>query len=88
MTREEAADSARASRHVAGDGKGIDMPVVSKAQNAAMHSAAEGESTLGIPASVGKEFVQASHGMKMARLPQHVGGEKRKAVAKAMMGKS
>jgi hypothetical protein len=51
-----------------------------------MHAAAEGESTLGIPESVGKEFVEASHGMKVGKLPQHVGGEKRKAVAKAMMG--
>jgi hypothetical protein len=63
------------------------MPVVSKAQAGAMHAAAEGDSTLGIPQSVGKEFVQASHGMKVGKLPQHVGGEKRKAVAKAMMGR-
>lgn len=60
------------------------MPVVSKAQNAAMHAAAEGKSTLGIPAKVGAEFVNASHDMKVGKLPQHV--EKRKAVAKAMMG--
>lgn len=61
------------------------MPVTSKAQSAAMRAAAEGKSTVGIPESVGREFVQASHGMKVAKLPQHV-GEKRKAVAKAMMG--
>lgn len=69
-------------RHDCGDG----MPVVSKAQNAAMRAAAEGESTLGIPESVGKEFVDASHGMKVKNLPQHK-IENRKAVAKAMMGK-
>lgn len=47
------------------------MPVVSKAQNAAMHAAAMGKSTLGIPASVGKDFVAASHGMNIKKLPQH-----------------
>ena len=63
------------------------MPVVSKAQNAAMHSAAAGHSTLGIPKKVGSEFVNASHGMKVAQLPERVGNpEKRQAVAKAMMG--
>jgi hypothetical protein len=48
------------------------MPVVSKAQNAAMHAAAEGRSTLGIPASVGKEYVAASHGISVNKLPRHV----------------
>ena len=48
------------------------MPVVSRAQNAAMHAAAEGRSTLGIPKKVGEEFVSASHGMKVKRLPKHV----------------
>ena len=47
------------------------MPMRSKAQNAAMHAAAEGKSTLGIPKSVGKEFVEASHGQKVKRLPKH-----------------
>lgn len=56
------------------------MPVVSKSQNAAMRSAAAGHSTLGIPQSVGREFVSASHGMKVGKLPQHVkaGKPKRK----------
>jgi hypothetical protein len=49
-----------------------DMPSVSKAQNAAMHAAAEGKSTLGIPKSVGKEFVEADHGRKVKKLPKHV----------------
>lgn len=47
------------------------MPVVSKSQNAAMHAAAQGKSTLGIPASVGKDFVAASHGMNIKKLPEH-----------------
>ena len=47
------------------------MPMRSKAQNAAMHSAAEGKSTLGIPASVGRDFVSASHGMSVKKLPQY-----------------
>ena len=34
------------------------MPVKSKAQQKAMYAAAEGESTLGIPKKVGKEFVK------------------------------
>jgi hypothetical protein len=49
-----------------------EMPVVSKAQNAAMHAAATGKSTLGIPAKVGKEFVRASVGTRVKRLPKHV----------------
>lgn len=48
------------------------MPMVSKAQNAAMHAAAEGQSTLGIPKSVGQKFVKASHGEKVSELPQRV----------------
>lgn len=46
------------------------MPMKSQAQNAAMHAAAEGKSTLGIPASVGKKFVAESHGQKIAKLPK------------------
>jgi hypothetical protein len=48
-----------------------EMPMKSKAQSAAMHSAAEGKSTLGIPKSVGKKFVSESHGQKVKRLPAH-----------------
>jgi hypothetical protein len=47
-------------------------PMQSKAQSAAMHSAAEGKSTLGIPKSVGKKFVSESHGQKVRKLPKHV----------------
>ncbi len=62
------------------------MPVVSKSQNAAMREAAEGNSDLGIPQEVGQEFVQASHGLKVSKLPQKV-HPARRAVAKAMMGR-
>jgi hypothetical protein len=49
------------------------MPSVSKAQNAAMHAAAEGKSTLGIPASVGKEFTDAQPPGSVKKLPENVG---------------
>lgn len=49
-----------------------DMPVVSKAQNAAMHSAAEGKSTLGISASVGQEFTADQAPGSVKRLPARV----------------
>lgn len=39
---------------------GISMPAVSEAQRRAMYAAAAGKSTLGIPKSVGKDFVAAS----------------------------
>src|SRR5690348_11690081 len=48
------------------------MPMLSKAQNAAMHAAAQGKSTLGIPKSVGQDFVSASHGESVSALPQRV----------------
>ena len=44
------------------------MPPKSQAQRAAMHAAAAGKSTLGIPKSVGKEFVAHDKGGK---LPEH-----------------
>jgi hypothetical protein len=49
------------------------MPVVSKKQNAAMHSAAEGESTLGIPPAVGKEFTADQAPGSVKKLPERVG---------------
>lgn len=45
------------------------MPMVSQAQSRAMHAADEGHSTLGIPQSVGHEFVTASHGESVRSLP-------------------
>ena len=49
------------------------MPVVSKAQNAAMHAAAAGKSTLGIPQKVGAEFVADQKPGSVKRLPMRVG---------------
>jgi len=37
-----------------------------------MHAAAEGHSTLGIPKSVGKDYVSATHGHKVSALPAYV----------------
>ena len=47
------------------------MPFKSKAQAAAMHAAAQGKSSLGIPPSVAKKFVADSHGQKVGKLPAH-----------------
>jgi len=47
------------------------MPVVSRAQNAAMHAAEEGRSTLGIPQNVGAEFVKATPPGAVKRLPKY-----------------
>lgn len=44
------------------------MPVVSEAQRHAMYAAKEGKSTLGIPKSVGEEFIAATP--KGAKLPE------------------
>lgn len=46
------------------------MPMKSKAQAAAMHAAAAGNSTIGIPAKVGKKFVKESHGQSVYKLPR------------------
>jgi hypothetical protein len=48
------------------------MPVASKAQNAAMHSAASGNSTLGIPKSVGQEFTADQAPGSVKKLPARV----------------
>ncbi len=44
------------------------MPVVSEAQRRAMYAAKEGKSTLGIPKSVGADFIAATP--KGAKLPE------------------
>lgn len=59
----------------------LKKPPVSEAQRRAMHAAARGESTIGIPQSVGKEFAEADKGGKLpekkkdkaskADLPKH-----------------
>lgn len=58
-------------RPIPGATEAID-PAVSQAQNRAMHAAAEGRSTLGIPKSVGQDFVDATHGHKVSSLPARV----------------
>ena len=64
------------------------MPMKSKAQSAAMHAAAEGKSTVGIPKSVGKEFVRESHGQKVKALPKHVRhAQKRGLISEKQMQK-
>jgi hypothetical protein len=50
----------------------VTMPVVSKAQNAAMHAAEQGKSTLGIPQSVGAEFVADQKPGSVKKLPKRV----------------
>jgi hypothetical protein len=46
------------------------MPMASEAQRRAMHAAASGKSTIGIPKKVGKEFADADQG---GRLPKRAG---------------
>jgi hypothetical protein len=48
------------------------MPFKSQAQAAAMHAAAQGDSSLGIPQAVGKKFVAEGHGQKVGKLPNKV----------------
>jgi hypothetical protein len=43
------------------------MPMQSEAQRRAMHAAASGKSTLGIPKKVGREFVAADEGGKLPK---------------------
>lgn len=43
------------------------MPPKSQAQRKAMHAAAAGKSTIGIPKSVGKEFSKADKGGKLPK---------------------
>lgn len=61
-----------------------EMPSVSQAQNRFMHAAAEGE-VAGVPAKVGKEFVEADAGRKIKKLPKHVKKKARKAVQRGMI---
>jgi hypothetical protein len=52
------------------------MPPVSEKQRRAMYAAKEGRSTLGIPQSVGREFVAADKGGKLPlrkRVPRRRG---------------
>ena len=47
------------------------MPSTSRAQQAAMHAAAAGNSTIGIPASVGKKFAAADKARGSKKLPRY-----------------
>lgn len=58
------------------------MPVVSNAQRRAMYAADEGKSNLGIPKAVGREFVNASHGIK--GLPDRAGPKRRMALKRRL----
>lgn len=58
---------------------------VSQAQNAAMHAAASGNSTIGIPEKVGKEFAKGAHSKKLGKLPQHVKKKAKKAIKRGMI---
>jgi hypothetical protein len=49
------------------------MPSVSRDQQKAMHAAAEGRSTIGIPQSVGEDFAAADHARGPAKLPERKG---------------
>jgi hypothetical protein len=62
---------------------------VSQAQNAAMHAAAAGKSTIGIPAKVGKEFAKGAHGKKLGKLPKHVDkGRAKRAMKRGAISES
>jgi len=64
------------------------MPMVSKAQSAAMHAAEEGRSTLGIPKSVGKKFVKESRGEKVKSLPKHVKSRAKKLHSRGLISET
>ena len=54
------------------------MPIVSEQQRKAMYAAAAGKSTLGIPKSVGKDFVAAgpaSNNLPKRKKPKPLGDE-------------
>ncbi len=60
----------------------------SQAQNAAMHAAAEGNSTIGIPKKVGKEFAKGAHAAKkgsIKKLPKHVMSKAKSAMKRGMI---
>lgn len=62
-----------------------EMSVVSKAQNAAMHAAEEGRSTLGIPKKVGREFVKGQNPGSVKKLPMHVRKQARRMARRGMI---
>lgn len=52
------------------------MPFQSKAQAGAMFAAAQGKSNIGIPKSVGQEFVSASKGEPTSPLPEYMDAQR------------
>ncbi len=60
----------------------------SQAQNAAMHAAAEGRSTISIPKKVGAEFAKGARGKKIKGLPKHVRKTARKMARRGMISDS
>jgi hypothetical protein len=56
------------------------MPSVSRAQQAAMHAAAAGKSTIGIPQSVGEDFSAADHARGPTKLPARAKSDFHKAM--------
>jgi hypothetical protein len=62
-----------------------EMPVVSKAQNAAIHAAEAGKSTLGIPKKVGAEFVKGQTKGSVKKLPTHVKKTAKRAINRGMI---
>jgi hypothetical protein len=62
------------------------MPIESRAQNAAMHAAQSGRSTLGIPQSVGAEFVKGQKPGALKGLPARVAPAKKEAKMRKPFG--
>jgi hypothetical protein len=60
------------------------MPIVSEAQRRAMYAAASGNSTIGIPKSVGKDFVAAGPASKT--LPERKKSNKQKRLGDELAG--
>lgn len=54
------------------------MPPVSEKQRRAMHAAAKGKSTIGIPKKVGKEFSDADKGGRLPETKHKKAAHKRK----------
>ena len=67
------------------------MPITSRAQQGAMYAADEGKSTLGIPQSVGADFVAAGpKGGSFAKLPKRVktGARSKKALGEGRVSQA
>lgn len=60
------------------------MPYVSEAQRRAMYAAKSGHSTLGIPKSVGADFVAA--GPASSKLPERKGKKREKLLGDELAG--